>query len=218
MHLDTMDTIEVKVEREENANYYNVSIGTVVSIPFEDYVAGVVASEVGNSSLEACKAQAVAARTYAMNHKKPISDLSSTAQAFRATRINRAIYPNAMDGAYYTAGQVLTYNNKLINSVYSASNGGRTVSSKERWGNDVPYLIAQDDPWTKSKKNGHGVGMSQNGAANAANQGVSYQDILAFYYPGTKLVSNYNKKHNTVKIPIEKAEYFYNILKEKLEK
>lgn len=34
---------------------------------------------------------------------------------------------------------------------------------------------------------GHGVGMSQAGAAFLANQGASYEEILAYYYPGATL-------------------------------
>jgi peptidoglycan hydrolase-like amidase len=84
-------------------------------------------------------------------------------------------------------GQILTYNGKPISAVYSHSNGGTTRSSKEVWGNEYPYLIAQADPWDKETKNGHGVGMSQAGAINAAKWGKNYKEILNFYYPGAKL-------------------------------
>ena len=40
---------------------------------------------------------------------------------------------------------------------------------------------------------GHGIGMSQNGAYNRARYGYSHEEILQFYYPGTKLIGNYNK-------------------------
>lgn len=80
----------------------------------------------------------------------------------------------------------------LATCSYSASNGGRTTSSEERWGGYRPYLIAQNDPWdyaaTGGKKTGHGVGMSQAGASYAAGAlGKDYREILAFYYPGTAL-------------------------------
>jgi len=57
----------------------------------------------------------------------------------------------------------LTYNDDIAGTVYTDSNGGRTVSAKERWGGNRPYLIAQDDPWDAASakgKSGHGVGMS----------------------------------------------------------
>lgn len=65
------------------------------------------------------------------------------------------------------------------------------MSSKERWGGDRDWLIAQDDPWDKAatngKKTGHGVGMSQCGARYAASIGKTYDEILSFYYPNTVL-------------------------------
>lgn len=55
----------VKITRSENAAFYRVQAGSVVRVDFEAYIRGVVSSEIGNASLEACKAQAVAARTFA---------------------------------------------------------------------------------------------------------------------------------------------------------
>jgi hypothetical protein len=108
-------------------------------------------------------------------------------------------YPNCRAAAVVTAGQVLFYKDKLVaTAVYSDANGGYTVSSKERWGGDRPYLVSKPDPWdfaiSKGVKNGHGVGMSQTGAKYAANTGSSYRQILAFYYPGTILVPKYGKE------------------------
>lgn len=150
--------------------------------------------------MEACKAQAVAARTFAISRGvlkgKAISDASSTAQAYRVKRYDSGAYPHALEGASATAGQILTYKGKPISAVYSANNGGRTVSSAERWGSTYAYLIAQDDPWDAaggSGKNGHGVGMSQRGAKWAANHGISYREILSFYYPGTEIMLNYGE-------------------------
>jgi len=98
--------------------------------------------------------------------------------------------------ANLTEGQVIYYNGKIANTVYCDSNGGRSISSEEKWGGVRPYLIAQDDPWTLAsgkKKNGHGVGLSQQGAIYAAKNGVSFEDIISFYYPGTKIISTYEK-------------------------
>lgn len=187
-----MMDISVRITRDENAEFFGVEVGDVVKVPFEQYVATVVACEIGNALIEACKAQAVASRTFAVSKGvldgKTISDASSTDQAYRAARLASGLYPNAEQGAKETAGQILTYNGKPINAVYSACNGGRTVSSQERWGGVRPYLIAQDDPWDNStKRTGHGVGMSQRGAKYAASIGKTYKEILAFYYPGTEI-------------------------------
>ena len=180
--------MKVKITTKENMEYYSCEKGTIVDVDLEDYVTCVVASEVGNVKLEACKAQAVAARTFAIARGalkgKVISDSASAAQAYRANRIN---YIMAQMAVEQTMGQILTYNGRPISAVYSHSNGGRTRSSKEVWGTEHPYLPAQPDPWDKETKNGHGVGMSQVGAINAAKWGKNYRDILAFYYPGTKI-------------------------------
>lgn len=197
--------IKIKLTRQENAEYFQVKINDIVEVNFEEYVAAVVASEIGNSNLEACKAQAIAARTYAVHagvlDGKVISDSSATAQAYRASRYNIKTYPNCIKAALDTEGQIITYNNKPANTVYSSCNGGRTVSCKQKWGNTLPYLIEQDDPWdalSGRKKNGHGVGMSQVGAIQAGLYGVSYIDILDFYYPSTHLTSNYGNKSELV--------------------
>jgi len=57
--------IKVKITTAGNMKYYNCAKNTIQEIELEDYVRCVVASEIGNSSIEACKAQAVAARTFA---------------------------------------------------------------------------------------------------------------------------------------------------------
>lgn len=57
--------IKVKITTAANMKYYNCAKGAIKEIELEDYVKCVVASEIGNASLEACKAQAVACRTFA---------------------------------------------------------------------------------------------------------------------------------------------------------
>lgn len=188
--------IKVKITTEENMSYFNVQKDDVVEVEFEDYVAAVVATEVGNADVEVCKAQAVASRSFAISRgvlkDKVISDSSSTAQAYRAKRGNA----NASIGTLVTAGEVLMYGDTVINSIFTASNGGRTVSAEERWGSPYPFLIAQDDPWDKAAGyplNGTGVGMSQRGAMYAVKQGKKYQEILAFYYPHTYIEKEYGE-------------------------
>lgn len=201
--------LRVKLTRPENVSYFGCLSGDIVPIDIEEYVAGVVASEIGNAPIEACKAQAIAARTFAMNHvgdDNYITDKSSVHQAFRTSRWNADQYPNANAAAMETAGMVLMYDGEILKTCsYSSSNGGHTVSSQERWGGIRPYLIAQDDPWDAAAcaereakgyaiTKGHGVGMSQYGAAWAANHGVGYRKILGFYYVGADIVGNYGKE------------------------
>ena len=183
--------IKVKITTAGNMKYFNCASGTIKEIELEDYVKCVVASEIGNASLEACKAQAVASRTFAVSRGvldgKVISDNASKAQAFRADRIN---YKNCNEAVEATHGEVLTYGGKYANTYFSHSNGGRTYSCEEVWGSKRNYLIARKDEWTlasKTKKNGHGIGLSQAGAKYAGEHGVGYRAILSFYYPYTTL-------------------------------
>lgn len=183
--------IKVKITTASNMKYFNCANGTIKEIELEDYVRCVVASEIGNASLEACKAQAVACRTFAAMRGvldgKVISDDASKAQAFRADRTN---YKNCNAAVEATKGEVLMYGGKYIGAYFSHSNGGRTYSCEEVWGSKRNYLIARKDEWTLAsgvKKNGHGIGLSQAGCKYAGEHGVPYREILSFYYPYTTL-------------------------------
>lgn len=188
--------IKLKLTRSDNYNHYGVAANSVITLDIEEYLRGVVPSEVSASwHSNALKAQAIAARTYAIyqtaSGTKTINDTTSY-QSYWYKKID-----SRTDAAITaTAGQVLVYSNAIIDAVFSASNGGTCVSAAERWGNNVPYLIAKADPWTAQSgyaKSGHGVGLSQRGAWYAAGQlGKSYTEILSFYYTGTSIASNYN--------------------------
>lgn len=180
--------IKVKITTTENMKFYNCPKDTIKEVDLEDYVAIVVASEIGNAPEEALKAQAIASRTYACAQGvldgKVISDSASKAQAFRAPRCT---YKKCNAAAKATEGQVLTYGGKYASTYFCHSNGGRTYSSEEVWGGKRNYLVSRKDPWTIEKKNGHGVGMSQVGAITAAKKGIGFREILSFYYPYTTL-------------------------------
>ena len=197
--------IRVKITTNENMKYYNCAKDTIKEIELEEYVAIVVASEMGNAPEEALKAQAIASRSYACAQGvlsgKVISDNASKAQAFRAPRI---VYKNAQAAAKATAGQVLMYGGKYASTYFSHSNGGRTYSSEEVWGGKRNYLVARKDPWTIESKNGHGVGMSQVGAIAAAKHGIGFRDILSFYYPYTTL--------KQIEMTQEEEEYIRKVL------
>lgn len=200
--------IKVKLSLKGNLQYFNREAGDIVEIPFEDYLKGVVSAEVGNASLEACRAQAVAARSFAYpsaRDGKVITDTGASDQAFIAARIsNRSTYPNAHQGVEDTTGQILTYQGKPIgkSAHYSSANNGTTKNRKYKWpsSSDVPYLVMKPDHWTwqeiqlreaagQKVRYGHGVGMSQYGAMYAGRQGISYREILAFYFPGCEIVN-----------------------------
>ena len=183
--------IKVKVTTPSNMKYFKCASGTIVEVEFEDYVRCVVASEIGKAGLEACKAQAVASRTFAASRGvldgKAISDDAGKAQAYIAAR---DYYDICNQAAAETAGEVLTYDGQYCTTYFSHSNGGTVYACEEVWSQKKPYLVHRTDEWTKKsgvKRNGHGIGMSQSGAKYAASQGVGYKEILNFYYPNTTL-------------------------------
>lgn len=183
--------IKVLITTASNMKYFNCAKNTVKEIELEDYVKCVVASEIGNAPIEACKAQAIASRTFVCSRGalegKVISDDARKTQAYIAARNN---YKNCNAATTATAGQVLTYGGKYCTTYFSHSNGGRTYSCEEVWKTKRNYLIARKDEWTTLsgvKKSGHGIGLSQAGAKYAGSHGVGFREILSFYYPYTTL-------------------------------
>ena len=125
---------------------------TVINhVDIEDYIAAVIAVEMSPSfNLEALKAQAVCARTYALKninkHKSRGFDLCATVdcQAYKGVSAESEKTNNA---ARQTAGVVMKYNGAIIDAVYSATSGGYTEDVKYVWGSDIPYLKAVEDKY-----------------------------------------------------------------------
>ncbi|HIS35541.1 TPA: SpoIID/LytB domain-containing protein [Candidatus Scatousia excrementigallinarum] len=168
----------------------NKKLTVINEVDLEDYIKGVVPSEMPSSwELEALKAQAIAARSYALaNLGKRASlgyDLKDTPedQAYGGASAETSKTNKAVDE---TSGLVLTYNYKVVSAFYSASAGGQTVTAKEAWGNDVPYVRSVPSFDENVKKNGHGIGMSQHGANNLAKQGYNAYQILNYFYKNVK--------------------------------
>lgn len=171
--------------------YNHNGVLTVINkLDIEDYIKGVVPSEMPSGwSYEAHKAQAVAARSYALaNLGKRAShgyDLKDTPedQAYGGATAESAKTNKAVEE---TKGIVLIYNLKIIPAYYSASAGGQTSSSADVWTRNLPYLQSVPSFDDKIKKNGHGVGMSQHGANNLAKNGYNAYQILQYFYKGVK--------------------------------
>ena len=138
---------------------------------------------------EALKAQAIAARSYAIaNRGKRAShgyDLKDTPedQAYGGASSETATTNSAV---IETKGEVITYNRKIIPAYYSASAGGHTRNSGSVWNKDLPFLKSVPSFDEDVKKNGHGLGMSQHGANRLAQNGYSAYQILTYYYNNVK--------------------------------
>lgn len=214
MGVNTIYEIKVKLTLETNASHFGVSIGSLINIDIEEYLKAVVASEIANSHIEACKAQAVAARTFAMTRMRNRGYVydSTIDQVFIHTRGDSVSdYPNAIKGVEDTAGQILTYNGKLLRDCpFGASNTGQTKAYE-----NLPYLISKPDPWDVAEtakrrankeiiKVGNKVGLSQYGARWAANNNIGYREVLDFYYPNTVVAENYGREVMAIRTLNEK--------------
>ena len=176
----------------------NGKLTVINNVPLEDYIRGVVPSEMPSSwSTEAHKAQAIAARSYALANLGKRArygyDLKDTPedQAYRGASAETSATNYAVD---QTKGIVLTYNMKVISAYYSASAGGMTNTNS--WGNNLPYLRSVPSFDENIKKNGHGVGMSQHGANNLAKQGYNAYQILQYFYNDVKFARVDPKSYN----------------------
>jgi len=133
-------------------------------VSLRQYLHSVVGSEVSPSwPAEALKAQAVAARSYALTYYfRPMNSLfhlgaTEYYQVYKGTETEAASTKKAVD---VTAGEFVSYRGGIVESLYAASD-------------DIVAEAFQ------------GKGMSQLGALSLAEGGYSYKQILANYYPGT---------------------------------
>lgn len=128
----------------------------------EEYIIHVVAGEMPASyAAEALKAQAVAARTFAMKHINgeakcksghTICTDPSCCQACLSTDEMRAswgdsyntYYQKLYDAVEATRGEVLTSDGKLISALYHSSSGGKTENSEAVFAVALPYLVSVD--------------------------------------------------------------------------
>ncbi len=118
-------------------------------VDIEQYLYSVLGSEMSSSwPLEALKAQAVAARTYAIykqqNERNALYDVTNT-QASQVYKGVASEFSSTQAAVNATAGQVLTYNNRLILSVFHACSGGHTENVEDVWSEALPYLRGVQD-------------------------------------------------------------------------
>ncbi|HCF30535.1 MAG TPA: sporulation protein SpoIID [Cyanobacteria bacterium UBA11049] len=137
----------------------------VNNVNLEQYLSSVVGSEMHPTApMEALKAQAIAARSYALVHLvRPASswyNLGNT-QRWQVYKGMNSEYNTSHEAVKQTAGQFLSYKGGVVESLYAATD----------------EIVAQAHG---------GMGMSQTGAYKLAAQGMNYTQILGYYYPGVQ--------------------------------
>jgi len=125
-------------------SFGNKGILVVNELPLEEYLVGLINCEVSSSwPIEAVKAQAVIARSYALYRKKirknePYHLESSVLdQVYDGCLIEDSRAKRAVSE---TTGEVLTYNGAIIQAFYHSNCGGKTEASENVWGVSLPYL------------------------------------------------------------------------------
>jgi hypothetical protein len=179
--------------------------GQVVTMELEEYLRGVVPSEMPAAQpIEALKAQAIAARCYALRAiQSPRHDNADICATQHCQVWTLKTDPRSDQAVADTKGVIATYDAQLISAYYfgrcdglSSRNSEQAYYSTDNWKtcqvrgwSVVPYCRAV--PCTGHAPHtsncgfyGHGVGMCQTGAVELAKQGKSYQDILERYYTG----------------------------------
>lgn len=124
-------------------------------LPLETYLLGIVGSEMNPSwPIEALRAQAVAARTYAMERRmkmraanKPF-DMDATVLSQVYTGAER-ITDSVVEAVRSTRGEVLAHRYMLVEALFHSTCGGRTAAAGAVFHQHVPYLVSQRCDWCK---------------------------------------------------------------------
>jgi SpoIID/LytB domain protein len=152
------------------------SLTIVDVLPLEDYVNGVVPSEMPYSwHIEALKAQAIAARTYALfnlaanvassdaaiQREQSGAQLDDTVE-YQAYLGASSEGPASNQAVAATRGQVITYKGSIIDAFFHADSGGHTEDAANVWGDTIPYAVGKaemfpyalvkDGAWTVTSK------------------------------------------------------------------
>jgi stage II sporulation protein D len=117
-------------------------------VGLEQYLYGVVPSEMPYTwAPEALKAQAIAARSYALATRRTGAfDLypDTRSQVYLGIEHEK---PSTNAAVNATAGQVVLYDGEVAKTYFFSSSGGRTASAEDVWGEPVPYLVSVPDPY-----------------------------------------------------------------------
>ncbi|WP_341301598.1 stage II sporulation protein D [Lysinibacillus sp. FSL H8-0500] len=144
---------DTTLTKKENACEILMEVeGQKDKIPLETYITGVVAAEMPVSfHKEALKAQAIAARTYALkttNYGEKAIAPTVARQVFYDEKQRKANWASnflgneqkIVEAINETKGQVLLYHNELITAMFHSTSNGKTESAYGYSGNEIPYL------------------------------------------------------------------------------
>lgn len=147
---------------------YRTDESRVVELPLEQYLIGVVASEMpAEFEIEALKAQALAARTYLFKQLLSDSPIRIPGGAEVTDSVMHQVYHDRAElrrlfGEDYdwkikkitravraTRGEILTYQNEPITAAFFSTSNGYTETSGAIWPSNPPYLQSVPSPWDR---------------------------------------------------------------------
>ena len=164
--LESVQTAQTTVSMQDELSICVVIGGQTCRLELEEYITGVVLAEMPASfEPEALKAQAVVARTYALKRsvtsgKHPDHGVCTdpgccqayTAPAEYILENDVAFLEKVSNAVHDTSGQVLTYEDALIEATYFSCSGGRTEDALAVWGQEIPYLVSVESPGEERAK------------------------------------------------------------------
>ncbi len=174
--LNNDQNIQISSSEPDLIKVYNLKTNEVIVIDFEEYLKGVVASEMpAEFSIEALKAQAVTARTYLLYKIKKFPNgqpehldapvcTGTHCQVWNSKDDLIAQHENGWYDKYWskieeavnsTRGQILTYENKIIEPLFHSTSGGRTENSEDVFSTSVPYLRSVESPYENNSPKLH---------------------------------------------------------------
>ena len=159
------DDINLKMVSNKVIRVKDVKNNKTITLPFEEYIKGVLAGEMPASfELEALKAQAVAARSYALvqcskNKDKDYDvvnttdnqvyltdeDLKNKWQNDYSAKLNK-IKKAVME----TKGEYLSYEDKVVEALFFSTSTGKTENSEDVFSSKVPYLRSVSSTWDEA--------------------------------------------------------------------
>ena len=122
----------------------NDGITAINNVDLEQYLYSVVGAEAVSSwPIEALKAQAVAARSYALYKRDTESNRIYDVDTTIGTQVYKGLdseYTTTHEAVNSTLGQIMTYNDQVILAAFHSSSGGYTENVEDVWTSPLPYL------------------------------------------------------------------------------
>ena len=147
--------LQVSVERSAS--------NEVEKVPLEEYVVSVVASEMpAEFEIEALKAQAIAARTYIINH---LLHQEEEQDLIISDTVDHQVYKNEtelktiwgsdyhwkiekiQEAVHATENKIITYDDQPITPTFFSMSNGYTEDAENYWGSSLPYLKSVESKW-----------------------------------------------------------------------